>query len=76
MSQKGLTGGWSKYGGAKQQVVKESIDREWICQSCQARHAAEMTPYLYQFMDDEYIRVCAICISDDCAALRKRRDAY
>jgi len=75
MGQKGLTGAWSKYGGSRHSVVKKAVDREWTCQSCATRHAAEMSPYLYELMAGEYIRVCAICLHDDCAALKAKRAA-
>ena len=76
ISYKGLTGHWTKYGGR----VYDPIGRQdedfsnWYCQSCHREMTEEMPPYMYEFPEKEYIRVCAICVSNDCKTLKIRME--
>lgn len=74
---KGLTGGWSKWGGGKKTVAINQFDRvydEWNCQSCGFKQPKEITPYLIEWPEGEYIRVCAICCADGIQSLKTRID--
>lgn len=72
-SQKGLTGGWSKYGGARQHVIKTKIAKKWYCQSCGKERPKEMTPFLYEFVEGDHIRICATCLHDGVIILSHKR---
>lgn len=67
----GLKGQWSKYGGARMAVVQESLGPSWNCQSCGELQPNALKPYQYKWMG-EYIRVCAVCLSNDCVRLKER----
>ncbi|PWT73693.1 MAG: hypothetical protein C5B59_12935 [Bacteroidetes bacterium] len=67
----GLKGQWSKFGGARMAVVQEELGPIWVCQSCGQEQPNALKPYLYEWMG-EYIRVCAICLSEDCKRLKAR----
>lgn len=73
MSQKGLTGGWSKYGGARQHVIKTAIGKTWYCQSCGKERPKDMSPFLYQLQQGDYIRVCASCLHEGVVIIEERR---
>lgn len=73
MNTKGITGGWSKWGGARKQAMQPKIDGLWHCQSCAKEQHPSMPPYTYQLAEGEHIRVCATCLKDGCATLWKRR---
>ncbi len=72
---KQLTGGWSKYGGAKQHVIKPHLQPVWCCQSCGKQQPSEMPPFLWEFLPNEHLRVCAVCLKEDCQQLKKRRSS-
>jgi hypothetical protein len=74
-SYKGLTGHWTKYGGALYTIYPNQWDRpevEWICQSCAKEQPKELNPYLFEYPEKEYIRVCSPCFAEDCLKLKKR----
>lgn len=71
--QEGLTGSWTKYGGMRYTVIQSKVTNVWACQSCGKMESAAMSPYLWEALPGEYIRVCALCILDDCARFKKRR---
>lgn len=73
MSQKGLTGGWSKYGGARQHVIKTKIEKTWYCQACGTERPKDMSPFLWQLTDGEHIRVCAACLHDGVVIIEHKR---
>lgn len=68
----GTTGYWDKYGGRRMSLFQPKIVDTWYCQSCNIPQPKELPPYMVEYPEKEYIRVCAICISTNCAALRKR----
>lgn len=72
VSYKGLTGGWSKWGGARAAALKEDIGDHWNCQSCGVVSPRRLTPYLYDFGYGEYLRVCAPCFANGCKRLKQR----
>lgn len=74
LSFKGLTGHWSKWGGNVQDVLsnQEETFEHWFCQSCTREMGKELPPYFYEFPIGEYIRVCGICISENCIQVRRR----
>ena len=69
---KGPTGHWTKWGGARMDLIQEDIGDMWNCQSCGDNQPNALSPYKYEFPEGEYIRVCATCISNGCAALKER----
>ena len=76
-SLKGLTGGWSKWGGAKKSIwvnQHERLERFWICQSCGKQEPKQIPPFLYQYPFEEYLRVCAVCFNNNCIELKNRID--
>lgn len=74
ISLKGLTGHWTKYGGNVHDVFESQGEEfiNWFCQSCNRELGREMQPYFYEYPTKEYVRVCAVCISDDCIILKRR----
>lgn len=69
---KGTTGGWSKHGGPRSNAKKEKLTGDWVCQSCGKNFSMNIKPFIYEYLIEEYIRICATCCNDDCAVLRKR----
>lgn len=74
---KGLTGGWSKYGGKRHSIAYNQhglseVDDQWACQSCGQRQPHDLSPYLYEYPEAEYIRVCSVCLVDGCSTLKSR----
>ncbi len=69
----GLTGGWSKYGGARQSPLKQKLDKEWACQSCGKMFAPSIRPLLFGYVEGEYLRVCATCFNNGCKDFMARR---
>ena len=54
--------GWTKYGGAREGLVKEDLDI-WYCQICGEKEVRVLPCYMFP-MDDserEYVRVCTRC---------------
>lgn len=72
-SQKGLTGGWSKYGGARQHVIKTTITKTWICQSCGKETPKELSPFMVELVPGEFFRVCAVCVNNGTKIVTIRR---
>lgn len=54
------TGGWSKWGGARQGLIREKTDT-WFCQVCGQEQPAELPPYFFQLYPKEYLKICAKC---------------
>lgn len=69
---KGTTGGWSKHGGSRSNAKKEKITGDWVCQSCSKTFSLQIKPLIYEYLEEEYIRVCATCCNNDCKALSIR----
>jgi hypothetical protein len=53
--------GWSKWGGPNQGLVQKNLTPEWFCQACQDKQPDELTPYMFEFVEREYIRICSKC---------------
>lgn len=73
---KGITGHWSKWGGRRYDLIagrQDSILQNiWNCQSCGEQIPNEFTPYKYEYPEGEFIRVCSVCLIDNCQILRER----
>lgn len=69
---RGMTGHWSKWGGANKDVIQENLSKEWACQSCGDIQPYALTPYKYEYPKGEYIRVCWICYNNGCLILLSR----
>ena len=54
--------GWSKYGGARKGIVKESLDT-WYCQCCGEEQTIGLPAYMQHLGDRDYIRLCSKCWS-------------
>lgn len=54
--------GWSKYGGARDGIVKEELD-EWYCQFCGSKQVKGLPCYMIPADEDlrEYLRACSSC---------------
>lgn len=53
--------GWTKWGGANQGLVQKNLTQEWNCQSCGEKQTDELPPYMFEFAEREYIRICSKC---------------
>lgn len=53
--------GWSKWGGANFGMVQKNLTPEWFCQACKEMQPVELTPYMFEFVEREYIRICSKC---------------
>lgn len=62
-SLKGMTGGWSKWGGSQGNVVKEKLEDKWFCQNCGEEQPISLSPYLQELVPGEYFRICAKCLN-------------
>jgi rubrerythrin len=75
MSMKGKTGGWTKWGGRRYDLLDNqkgfNLD-EWFCQSCGDRVPGIITPMKWKVADDEYVRVCPVCFAEGCMHLMER----
>jgi hypothetical protein len=59
--------GWSKYGGARDGLVKQTID-VWYCQVCGEENTKGMPTFMLEIHPNEFIRICSKCqslIEDD-----------
>ena len=54
--------GWTKWGGAREGLVKEDLD-VWYCQTCGEKQIKCLPSYMLPTDDTgrEYIRICTIC---------------
>lgn len=79
--------GWTKWGGSNMGLVQKNLDPEWNCQACGDLQTEELSPYMFEFIPREYIRICSIChfirikqtikeFKDLIEAVRKRHDLY
>lgn len=72
---KGVTGYWSKWGGGIKTPYKNQfspVEESWRCQSCGKEMPKEISPFLYEYPEKEYIRVCPICLFTNCDTLKQR----
>lgn len=53
--------GWSKYGGPRYGILKESKD--WFCQACGKKQVKEMAQYMLPIdgFHRDFVRICGIC---------------
>lgn len=76
ISYKGITGQWTKWGGRRYGLVADRHDSEvpniWYCQSCNDPQPNDLSPFKFEYPEGEYIRVCAICLSNGCEKLLER----
>jgi hypothetical protein len=63
---KGLTGGWSKYGGRRFDALdnQSELETKWYCQSCGEEQPALLSPMKVEMGDLGYIRVCDRCYAN------------
>jgi len=54
--------GWSKWGGPRKGIVKESLDT-WYCQVCAEQQTIGLPAYMVHIGDRDYIRLCSKCWS-------------
>lgn len=52
---------WSKYGGKNLGLVQEVKTPEWTCQACGDRQTSELPAYMFEFSENEFIRICSTC---------------
>lgn len=54
--------GWSKWGGAREGLVKEELD-EWYCQGCGEKQIKVLPSYMFPVdsMGRDFVRVCSLC---------------
>jgi len=62
ITSKKLTGGRSKYGGGRNGLIKANPNGEWYCQSCGLAHPPSDSPYMFEFSEGEFIRICNKCL--------------
>lgn len=53
--------GWTKYGGSKLGLVQENKTLEWSCQACGDLQTSELPSYMFEFIENEFIRICSVC---------------
>ena len=53
--------GRTKYGGVNIGLVQENKTTEWACQACGDLQASELPAYMFEFLPNEFIRICSIC---------------
>ena len=54
--------GWSKWGGARKGIVKESLDT-WYCQICGEEQTIGLPAYMHHLGDRDFVRLCSKCRS-------------
>jgi hypothetical protein len=62
VSMTGRMYGWSKWGGAREGLVKEDLD-EWYCQCCGEKQVRVLPSYMFPTDDTgrDFVRVCTVC---------------
>lgn len=53
--------GWTKYGEGNKGLYQGEVPEEWNCQACGEPQPSELSPYKFEFVSREYIRICAKC---------------
>jgi len=53
--------GWTKWGGSNFGLVQKNLTETWFCQACKEEQPDELTPYMFEFVEREYIRICSKC---------------
>ncbi len=54
---------WSKWGGKLLGLVQENKTDEWACQACGEIQGSELPSYMFEFLNNEFIRICSVCQS-------------
>ena len=52
--------GWTKWYGANNNLFV--LTPEWTCQACGDRQTNELPSYLIRIKDQEYARICSVCL--------------
>jgi hypothetical protein len=53
--------GWSKYGGGWRGLEQEPLSDKWCCQACGEIHPKVISPYMFEWLPREFVRICASC---------------
>lgn len=53
--------GWTKWGGPNMGLVQKNLTETWFCQACKEEQPDDLTPYMFEFVEREYIRICSKC---------------
>ena len=73
VSYKGKTGFWSKWGTEDHRsLMQVEVEDVWSCQSCRVQQPKDIRPFLFEYPIGEFIRVCSLCVTDNCAKLSTR----
>lgn len=51
---------WSKHGGGRHGILKESLDF-WNCQSCGQQQSRDLPTYMFPLNSRDYLRICSTC---------------
>lgn len=57
----GLQKGWTQLAGSKRGYEVRNESHPWNCQACGSEQPAQLTPYLFPFMEMELLRICSPC---------------
>ena len=60
----GMSGHWTKWGGAIKDVIQEDLSDIWYCQLCGTEQPKDLTPYKHEYPEGEWIRICSNCYSE------------
>lgn len=54
--------GWTKWGGAREGLVKEDLE-EWYCQCCGEKQIKVLPSYMFPVdeFERDFIRICTVC---------------
>lgn len=53
--------GWTKWGGPNYGLVQKNLTEFWYCQACKEEQTMDLPPYMFEFPEREYIRICSKC---------------
>ena len=76
ISYKGMTGFWTKWGGARESAFgsqHEVLPDVWACQSCSKDQPLALGASKYHLEGVGWLNVCAACKHNGCRELIKRR---
>ena len=52
---------WSKWGGGEHGLIQEERSQDWCCQTCGEVQAPELPSYMFEFLSNEFLRICSSC---------------
>lgn len=52
---------WNKYGGTSYGVLQKDLTPQWYCQACNEPQTEDLPPYMFEYPEREYIRICSKC---------------